>query len=375
MFITIKNRKTFQITTDMLFSGVFPKYLFEENANDTITYNTDKVHESTIEQTNFALMHSKIKEFNEKYKNLIATKDKSKLYYSFKIPKASGGLRQINAPNTELMEALNELKKILEQNFYFTYHTCAFAYIRGRSTLDAVKRHKKNESKWFLKTDLHSFFNSSSIEFVLEMLYKTYPLSVYATDPTRKKDFEKAISLCFLDGGLPQGTPTSPMLTNQMMIPIDYEMSKYCHEHTPYLVYTRYADDIFFSSRCSFTWSEVLKALTDKLKYYRAPFTVNKEKTRYGSNAGRNWMLGVMYNQKCDITIGHVKKNNLKVCVFQFIKNFQDGKRWSLEDAQHLQGLISYYSMVEPAFVNDLIDTYNKKLNADFRDMMKKTLR
>lgn len=49
------------------------------------------------------------------------------------------------------MDALRRLKTMLEEDFHVLYHTSAFAYIKKRCTVDAVKRHQKNESKWFGK--------------------------------------------------------------------------------------------------------------------------------------------------------------------------------------------------------------------------------
>ncbi|MCL2052843.1 MAG: hypothetical protein FWG90_00155 [Oscillospiraceae bacterium] len=38
-------------------------------------------------------------------------------------------------------------------------------------------------------------------------------------------ELQKALSLCFSNGGLPQGTPISPFITNVMMIPLDHKLS------------------------------------------------------------------------------------------------------------------------------------------------------
>ena len=358
-YITVKKSPIVkQITFEDLFSGEDISLLPSRDTRDTATYKVDSISSKLIKKTDFEGMFLSVKAFVEKYDCFITAPDKHVFYRTFKIPKRSGGLRTINAPTDEFMVALNELKDILETKFFFTYHTSAFAYVRGRGTIDAVRRHKANESRWFWKTDLKSFFPSSTPEHVFKMLYQTYPLCEYIHSDVEyygyKETFEKALSICFLDGGLPQGTPTSPMITNQIMIPIDHAIAKMCREFTPRLCFTRYADDIQISSKYSFLWSEVQIGIENILKEFDAPYTINKDKTHYGSSAGRNWILGVMYNKDGNITVGHEKKKVAKATVFQFMKNYTEGTPWSLEDTQHLQGLLSYYNMVEPEFVDKL---------------------
>ena len=362
-----------QLSFDDIMNGIDPKRLeVTKNTFDTTTWYVQSVSTKLRNRLDYYGMAVALRNFNEKYKELIDTEDKSTLYYSFKIPKRSGGLRQIDAPKSELMTALTELKKILEERFFFTYHTTAFAYVRGRSTIDAVKRHQRNNSRWVLKTDLSGFFPNTTPEFLLKMLYMTFPLSEYVNcSDAYKQQFEKAMSLCFLRGGLPQGTPTSPMLTNQMMIPIDYNINKLCHEYQPHLCYTRYADDMDISSEYSFHWTDVVSKINVLLKEFDAPFAFNKEKIHYGSTAGRNWMLGVMFNKDGNITVGHENKKTFKNMLFAFGNSIKDEKPWSIEDTQHLQGLASYYKMVEGDLIDQIIQKYSEKFGFSIPEKMK----
>lgn len=372
-YITIKRfPKARQLTFDDIMNGFDPSMFDVKDTYDTTTWLTRDVSFKVLSKMDFRAMYEAIQAFNEKYADLIATEDKKTLYYSFKIPKRTGGLRQIDAPEAPLMAALCELKNILEDQFKFTYHTSAFAYVRGRCTVDAVKRHQKNNSRWILKTDLSKFFPHTTPDFMFKMLYQTFPLSSYITyDYGYREAFEKAMSLCFLNGGLPQGTPTSPMLTNQMMIPIDHAISKMCHEHTPHLCYTRYADDMDISSEYDFRWAEVVGKVSEILQNFDAPFSFNKEKTHYGSTSGRNWMLGVMLNKDGNITVGHENKKTFKAMLFAFGHAAKNGTPWNVEDTQHLQGLMSYYKMVEGALIDQIVQKYSEKFGFNLVDTMK----
>lgn len=377
-YITVNREpRVYQLTFEDIMYGLDEsKLVLQKDTRDTTTWKVDAINRRLIEKTDFNAMQAALRGFVERYQDLIAVEDKSTLYRSFKIPKRSGGLRQIDAPNDELKRALYDLKMIFEKKFYMSYHTAAFAYVHGRSTIDSVKRHQQNKSRWFLKTDMRHFFPSTSPEFLMKMLCMTFPFCEFVHfDCDCRELLEKALSLCFLNGGLPQGTPTSPMLTNALMIPIDHAISKMCHEYQPHLCYTRYADDILISSEYSFKWTDVQNKLIAILKSFKAPFCLHPEKTRYGSSAGSNWNLGVMLNAENKITIGHEKKKVAKACVFQFMTDYAKGTPWCLEDTQHLAGQISYYKMVEPEFVELLLSKYTEKFGSDVMEAIKAVLR
>ena len=246
-YITIPVRqKEYQISFDDILNGMNAA-IFEqqtENTHDTRTVYRDETPRRLLDNIDISGMVDTLETFNRRHAELIAVQDKSTLYHSFKIPKRSGGLRQINAPLDELMAALRELKLIFEKKLFASYHTAAFAYVKGRCTIDAVKRHQRNNSRWFLKLDFHDFFGSSNPEFVLAQLKLIFPFNEIMNTERGRNELSKALSLCFLNNGLPQGTPISPTLTNLFMIPIDHYIAREMRKHTPHLVYTRYADDI-----------------------------------------------------------------------------------------------------------------------------------
>lgn len=377
-YITIKLRpKEQQISFDDILNGI-QESVFErdnENTHDTRTDFKERTPEKILERTDILEMINTLRNFNSKYKHLIETEDKSTLYRSFKIPKRSGGLRQIDAPQEELMAALKELKYIFENKLFASYHTSAFAYVKGRSTIDAVRRHQRNKSRWFLKLDFHNFFGSTTPDFVMSQLKTIFPFNEIIANFYGKPELEKALSLCFLNGGLPQGTPISPTLTNLMMIPADHCIAKVTRDMTPHLVYTRYADDIILSSDISFKWSDVQEKIIDIIKQFNAPFTLNTSKTRYGSSAGRNWNLGVMLNANNEITVGHARKKAFKAMIFSFMNDFNNNIMWDLGDVQHFLGLISYYKMVEPKNIDNILKTYSKKFNRDVEETAKQVMK
>ena len=451
-YITIKQPPTYrQISFEDMMAGIqdLSKYVMP-NITNTRTYWVDRPNPKLLENTDVAKMIEILAIFN-KSKEALFSQDRASLYHTFYIPKSSGGLRRIDAPKPELMNALRELKTLFETHMFALYHTTAFAYVRGRSTIDAIKRHQRNESKWFLKLDFADFFGSTTPAFVLEMLAMIFPFSEivkfhdgssdanmdissardsgivsnnsnfnnssnscdndsYNTNNTNnncrsnssnfnknsnsgnggytedsnncrndrdsilngKHQLQKALSLCFLSNGLPQGTPISPFLTNVMMIAIDHNISNSLRKFdNRRFVYTRYADDLLISCKVDFDKDKVQKLIIDTLSELQAPFGIKPEKTRYGSSAGRNWNLGLMLNNDNEITIGHKRKKQFKAMLDNYMRDRASGNGWDRYDIQVLGGLISYYRMVEKDYINYLLQQYGEKHGADIDKCIK----
>ncbi|MCI9626453.1 MAG: RNA-directed DNA polymerase [Clostridia bacterium] len=375
-YITIKQSPVYyQISFEDMIAGIqdLSKYIMP-NVTNTRTYWVERPNDKLVENTDIGRMIQLLQRFNQSKETLFQT-DRASLYHSFYIPKNSGGLRRIDAPVPELMNALRELKTLFETHMFALYHTSAFAYVRGRSTIDAVKRHQKNESKWFLKLDFSDFFGSTTPAFVLEMFSNIFPFSEIVQYPNGKAELEKALSLCFLNNGLPQGTPISPFITNVMMIPIDHFLSNRLRDFdSRRFVYTRYADDLLISCKVDFNKDALQKFVADALARFHAPFSIKPEKTRYGSAAGRNWNLGVMLNKDNQITIGHRKKKQFKAMLDHYMHDRHSDAAWDRHDIQVLNGLISYYRMVERGYIEYLLKRYGEKHGADIEQCIKADL-
>lgn len=385
VYIVVKQPPMYhQMTLEELFmvsDDEYKEVCIRSDATCTKTYRREQVSDlmkSKFGKNTDCLIES-LALFNDKYSDLMSA-DRHSLYRSFKIPKKSGGFRQIDAPEDELMSALTELKGLFERLFVVRggalYHTSAFAYIKGRNTIDCVKRHQSNESKWFCKLDLSNFFGSTTIEFVEKMFSLVYPFSEVIADERGREEFRKAIGLAFLDGGLPQGTPISPLITNIMMIPIDFELAnglRNFEKNT--FVYTRYADDFIISSKFDFDFKKVEAYLIDTFNKYGAPFTLNTKKTRYGSSSGSNWNLGVMLNKDNEITVGYKTKKRFKAALASYVMDRNNGTPWSLGDLQTLNGNYSYYRSVEKENIDTLVYNVNKKFGVDVISMMREDIR
>ena len=375
-YITVKQPPVYyQITFEDMLAGIddLSKYVMP-NVTNTRTYWVDRPNDRLIENTDVAGMIGLLNVFNTS-KEALFQADRASLYHTFHIPKSSGGLRRIDAPLPELMNALRELKTLFETHMFALYHTTAFAYVRRRSTVDAIKRHQRNESKWFLKLDFANFFGSTTLAFVLDMMSRMFPFSEIVKYPAGRDALTKALSLCFLNDGLPQGTPISPFITNVMMIAVDHKISNTLRNFdSRRFVYTRYADDLLISCKIDFDKDKVQQFVIDALAEFQAPFSIKKEKTRYGSSAGRNWNLGVMLNKDNQITVGHKRKKEFKAMLDNYMRDRKTGNAWDRHDIQVLGGLVSYYRMVERDYIDYLLKQYSEKHGADVEKCIKADL-
>lgn len=387
MYVTVPaSPRTHQMSLDEFLYGADDarNYVVTANRTNTRTYETNVFPDifRYFPDFNIRVIEQHLKEFNEQTKDLRAVEDRHALYRKFFIPKKSGGLREINAPEPALMEALRKLKAILENDCHAMYHTSAFAYVHGRSTIDAIKRHQSNESKWYAKFDLHDFFGSTTKEFVMSQFKQIFPFASFPE--STMNELSTALDLCFLDGGLPQGTPISPTITNIMMIPVDFILNngfrdfKYVGNDGAqkefHCVYTRYADDFLVSCKYDFDYKKAEEFIINTITKFGPKFYLNSKKTRYGSRSGSNWNLGVMVNKDNEITIGYRKKRQFNAMLFSYAMDKKNGNPWPIDDVRHLDGIRSYYAMVEKDNINSIVEKVSTKTGVDIMKEIHKDL-
>ena len=373
-YVTVKQSPSYHQMTleEFLFGGNTNSYqsLINLNISNTRTYEFERLSDRVKDSVGVYDLVKVLHDFNQQTEALRDV-PRHDLYKEFYIPKKSGGLRKIDAPVQELMDALRRLKTIFEEDFHALYHTSAFAYVKKRSSVDCIKRHQENESKWFGKYDLSNFFGSTTPTFVMQQFSMIFPFSEVLKTESGYREFGRAIDLCFLDGGLPQGTPISPTITNIMMIPIDFRLSKKLRDfNNQRFVYTRYADDFQISSRYTFDFREVENLLIDTLAEFNAPFKVNEKKTRYGSSSGSNWNLGIMLNKDNQMTVGHKKKKQFQTMLASYIMDSKNGKPWEKNDIQVMEGYRNYYRMVEGETIDRIIEHINQKFGINVVQMI-----
>ena len=156
----------------------------------------------------------------------------SPLYREFTIPKRAGGTRKITAPDTYLKGLQRRiLRRLLNR---LSCHSQATGFERGRSIVTNALPHVGKAV--IIRMDLQDFFPTTSERRVRDYFRKIGWNRDAAAVLTR---------LCTYEGGLPQGAPTSPRLSNLVNRRLDARLAGLARKFGA--TYTRYADDITFS--------------------------------------------------------------------------------------------------------------------------------
>jgi RNA-directed DNA polymerase len=158
-----------------------------------------------------------------------------KRYRHFQIPMRSGGTRQISTPISSLKIIQRKLNQVLLA--VYRPKACNHGFVRQKSILTNAREHVRR--RFVLNIDLENFFPSMNFGRVRGM-YMAPPYNLSASVATI------LAQICCFNNELPQGAPTSPVVSNMICAKMDDQLRDLARKHR--CLYTRYADDITFST-------------------------------------------------------------------------------------------------------------------------------
>lgn len=199
-------------------------------------------------------------------------------YVAFEIPKKSGEMRQIEAPNRKLKWMQKGIKAQLET--LFEAEPGAHGFVPGRSIQSNAGIHVGQ--RYILNLDIAGFFPSikrGRVQTVLQL------------DPIQlsKPAARILAEFCTRNRALPQGAPTSPTLTNLVCMRLDRKLDNLARHYQ--CRYSRYADDITISGPSKELMQHLLKRITKILK--TEGFNVQESKTRILPSSQRQEVTGL----------------------------------------------------------------------------------
>jgi len=216
-------------------------------------------------------------------------------YRTFAIPKKKPGqTREIKAPDHGLLR----LQRLLLTCLTAAFTTCddaAHGFVPGRSVLTNARPHAGR--RFVLNLDLRDFFPSTSVQRVVTVL-QLPPFEL-------KKPVAHLIGqLCCDAGSLPQGAPTSPLLTNAVCQRLDRRLRHLATRHR--CTYTRYADDLTFSSNRP-AFREPFHAELDAILQAEG-YQQNETKQRLQLPRQRQEVTGLVVNERPNVPREYVRQ-------------------------------------------------------------------
>ena len=258
-----------------------------------------------------------------------------KHYYKAKLPKKSGGYRNLSVPDEVLKTIQKRIADVLL--IHMPVSRYAKAYRFGSSTLRNAKHHVGKQM--VLKLDILHFFDSIRYSTVKD---KAFPDEVYA-EPLRIL----LTMLCYHKDSLPQGAPSSPAITNIILYEFDELVGHWCRERN--IAYTRYCDDMTFSG--DFDPAEVIRFVRLGLK--KLGFLLNEQKTRIQRPGQQQSVTGIVVNEKLSIPADYRRnlRQELYYCrKFGIQEHLQKIGLEIPEDTYRMQllGKVNYVLQVHP---------------------------
>lgn len=279
----------------------------------------------------------------------------------------SRGFREICVPEPDLMR----LQRWIAQNILSKTipHPCSFAFHRDRGILKAAERHCG--SRWLVKLDVRDFFQSITERQCYGVFRSlgygaliSFELSRICTRGPKLDRYRGAIPLGgrpYLkgeEGRLPQGAPTSPAMANMVVEALDTRLFALAAGFG--WTYTRYADDMAFSTQADASRGEASKIVAlAKAEVGRFGLELNGAKTVVAPPGARRIVLGLLVDgERPRLTRSF--RNNLETHLYALTKaaigperhRRQRGFASLIGMRRHVGGLLAFAHYVEPDYAS-----------------------
>lgn len=235
---------------------------------------------------------------------------------------------------------------ILEQSYKFS--DFSFAYRKNFGIYDCVRRHIC--SNYFVKIDISNFFNSITYSKLYSSLKQ-----FFKEDIVYDQNYVLLIKSLLFNNILPLGFVSSPIISDMFLSTFDIHIAEILHQKYPRVIYTRYADDMFFSSATEIDESvltSIISIVSDELASIH--LSINTKKTEFSTlaNTGDHVkLLGlniVKGNEQNIITVGKKYIYDTASLLLNYIKN---NVKLSEQDKYYQQkiiiGRVAYIKQIE----------------------------
>jgi RNA-directed DNA polymerase len=283
------------------------------------------------------------------YRYRSATRYRTKL-----LKKRSGGTRELRIPNPGL--AILQAKLLECLILVFEPKVCVQGFVRGRSIKSHADLHCGR--KWVLKVDLADYFGTINFGRVRGM-FMSGPIGA------RQEAATVLAQLCCWENQLPQGAPTSPVVSNLVTRSLDLAMRRVAKRFGCF--YSRYADDLTFSTnRTEFPsqlatlyredgqWrTKIGDALATEI--HAAGFSINDKKSRLMRFDTRQVVTGLVVNKTANVHRWRIDRIRAQLHAWEKFEVKSAASEWlrrhnlkgnAADFRAHVGGSISFVSMI-----------------------------
>lgn len=263
-----------------------------------------------------------------------------KKYRTFSIRKRSGGNRTITAPCPKLKSIQQSIYTQLDA--FYQPRKSVHGYVKDKSIVSNARTHVGQ--RWLGKVDVKSYFPSISTKRIVGLL-RSEPFNL----PT--KIAATVALLVTYNGYLPLGSPCSPIISNLITRRLDAKLSALSRGYKCY--FTRYADDIFFSTNRKIFPRELIHHNEDGMSvigsrleevFEEEGFTVNTDKVSLKDKSQRQVVTGIVVNERINVPKEYIRelramlysweKYGLEAAEKDWLKKYVNLNR-VIEDAPH----------------------------------------
>lgn len=221
-----------------------------------------------------------------------------RMYHDFNIAKRNGKVRVINAPD----ERLKYLQRIIADLLVSIYRirNPVHGFVTGKSVKTNAASHLNG--KYLLNIDIKDFF-AAITENRVEGLFESLGIDHRVAEILSR--------ICCNNDRLPQGAPSSPLISNMICFRMDKELLSVAKATR--CIYTRYADDMSFSSYrpLSGLFAGALPPTSNVLPELLSPdltraiesngFQIHPEKAHYADRHSRRTVTGIRINEGLNV--------------------------------------------------------------------------